>query len=204
MENVKKIAKRINKRKMKSSIQGEIFELEQNKKGQRIYKWFMFLLGVYAIFVSFAIYVKKDESATTLNSLFKTDMNFSSFNKAMGKVINFRIVEQSVSSSNEQTVSSTINYINMGNDYYTSDDHLLVALDDGVVTYVNGKDENYTVIVEFDKGYRATFTDISEVNVYVNDRVYKDDILGSFNDEIKILFIRDKNKLTYEEVLALD
>ena len=189
---------------MKSSIQGEIFELEQNKKGQRIYKWFMFLLGVYAIFVSFAIYVKKDESATTLNSLFKTDMNFSSFNKAMGKVINFRIVEQSVSSSNEQTVSSTINYINMGNDYYTSDDHLLVALDDGVVTYVNGKDENYTVIVEFDKGYRATFTDISEVNVYVNDRVYKDDILGSFNDEIKILFIRDKNKLTYEEVLALD
>ena len=101
----------------------------------------------------------------------------------------------------DMVVSSNIRYVSLGDDYFTSDGNIIASLEDGVVTYVNGKDESYTIIVEYDNGIRATYNEVNEVNVFVNDRVYKDDILGSFNEKVQIVFIKDNKKISYEEVL---
>ena len=201
MNKIAKIRKRINKNREKQSLKKDILELEN--KSHPLYKIAMMLLGIYAIFIAFALYVRNEERATTFNTLFNTNIDFSSFNKAMGKVINLRGVDSKITSS-DQMVSASVSYQSLGDDYYTSDDHLIVAFDDGVVTYVNGKDDNYTVIVEFDRGYRATFNGVMEVNAYVGDRVYQNDIIGSFDDKVQIIFIKNREKVSYEEILEFN
>ena len=123
--------------------------------------------------------------------------------KPQSLILNLRIIDNSKEDIHDQVVSSEVSYIHLGDDYYTSEGNVAIALDDGVITYVNGKDENYTVIVEYDNGIRATYNEVKEVNVYVNDRVYKDDILGSYIDKVEIIFIKDSEKISYEEVVKL-
>lgn len=194
MREFKKIAKRINKRKNSS--------MSKEKSGA-IFKVVTSLMTIYVLFMSFAIYAKKDQEATVFNNVFKTDVSFTKFNNMMSKLLNLRIIDNSKEDIHDQVVSSEVSYIHLGDDYYTSEGNVAIALDDGVITYVNGKDENYTVIVEYDNGIRATYNEVKEVNVYVNDRVYKDDILGSYIDKVEIIFIKDSEKISYEEVVKL-
>lgn len=203
MSEIEKIKRRINKRKVKVDINSEIKSLDTNTKSSGLYKVLMGLMTVFALFMSFALYAKKDASATYFNSIFNTNINFASFNKTLNNLINFKIVENGDETLNDMVVSSGITYISVGEDYYTSEGNLAIAMDNGVITYVNGKDDNYTVIVEYDSGIRTTYNEVNEVNVFVNDRVYRDDILGSFDDKVEIIFIKNSEKISYEEVISI-
>lgn len=202
MKEIDKITNRINKRKKRVDINAEIKEFDHNKSSN-LYKVLMGIMTVYTIFMSFAIYARKDENATLINNVFNSDINFSSFNKVLNKLLNVRIIDNVDNDLDSSLVSANVEYFSMGNDYYTSEGNLLVAMDDGVITYVNGKDNNYTIIVEYDCGVRATYNEVNELNIFVNDRIYKEDILGSFDDQVHIIFIRNNNKVTYEEVIAI-
>lgn len=202
MKEIEKIKSRIEKRKIKDNIACEMKRLESNKNS-KLYNICMGIMTVYVLFMSFALYAKKDNNAVLMNSIFDTNVNFTKFNATLNKLINFRIVEENTPLLEDMIVSNnSVTYQSLGDDYYTSEGNLVVALADGVITYVNGKDYNYTIIVEYDNGIRATYNEINEVNVFVNDRVYQDDILGSFDDQVNIIFIKDHNKITYEEVIA--
>lgn len=202
MKEINKITNRINKRKKRVDINAEIKEFDHNKSSN-LYKVLMGIMTVYTIFMSFAIYARKDENATLINNVFNSDINFSSFNKVLNKLLNVRIIDNVDNDLDSSLVSANVEYFSIGNDYYTSEGNLLVAMDDGVITYVNGKDNNYTIIVEYDCGVRATYNEVNELNIFVNDRIYKEDILGSFDDQVHIIFIRNNNKVTYEEVIAI-
>lgn len=200
MNEIEKIKQRIKKRKQKVDINYDIKKVE-SKKSTTLFKVIMATMSVYALFMSFALYAKKDESATFLNSVFNTEINFKGFNRTLNKLFNLRIIDNVDDEMDDMVVSSDIRYVSLGDDYFTSDGNIIASLEDGVVTYVNGKDESYTIIVEYDNGIRATYNEVNEVNVFVNDRVYKDDILGSFNEKVQIVFIKDNKKISYEEVL---
>jgi hypothetical protein len=60
------------------------------------------------------------------------------------------------------------------------------------------------VIINYDNGVMATYYDLVEVNVFNNDRVYMGDILGSYNEKVKIVFIRNDEKITYEDVISIN
>lgn len=202
MEKIEKIKRRINGRKNLIDINKELKVLDKNKTSNS-FKILMSFMSLLAIFLSFAIYAKKDESAIAINSIFNSNINFSSFNRTLNKLINFRIVDNNLASGGSELVGGEVNYVSVGEDYYTSEGNLVIAQDDGVITYVNGKDDNYTIIVEYDCGVRATYNGVYEVNVYVNDRIYKEDILGSFIEKVEIIYIKNSEKLTYEEVLSI-
>ena len=70
MNQIEKIAKRINKRKQIINIDTEVKSLE-NHKSSWLFKLMMGLMTLYALFISFAIYARKDEQATFVNSVFK-------------------------------------------------------------------------------------------------------------------------------------
>lgn len=202
MKELEKIKQRISKRKKKMSLNQEVSEMER-KKTSSLFRCITAVMTVYVLFMSFAIYAKKDQDAVIFNNIFNTNVSFVDFNKALNKLLNLRIIDNKDSEIHDQVVSNDIVYMGVGDDYYVSDGNLAISLDDGVVTYVNGKDENYTIIVEYDSGIRATYNEVNEVNVFVNDRVYKDDIIGSYDDKIEIIFIKDSEKITYEEVVDI-
>ncbi len=202
MKKIDKIINRINRRKKNVDINAEVKSIGEHKSNG-LYKVLMGIMTVYALFMSFAIYARKDENAVLVNNIFNTDINFTSFNRTLNKLLNVRVIDNVNEDIESSVVSSDVEYLSLGDDYYMSEGNLVVAMDDGVITYVNGKDNIYTVIVEYDSGIRATYNGIIEANVFVNDRIYKEDILGSFNEKVHIIFIKDNAKITYEEVVSI-
>lgn len=202
MNEIEKIKRRIDKRKHHIRIDDEVKVMDKANKSN-LFKIVMSIMTLYVLFMSFAIYARKDESGTMINSIFNTNVNFTKFNNTLNKFLNFKVVETPNTPLLDQAVSSDVNYINLGDDYYTSDGNMVVSMFDGIVSYVNGKDNNYTVIVEYNNGVRATYNNVNEVNVYVNDVVYQNDILGTFNEKVGIIFIKDNEKISYEEVIAI-
>lgn len=194
MDDIEKIKKKFVQRKKESSKGGK------NNKKASFYKITMSIIILYSFFMGFAIYAKKDVNALYLNSILNTDFNFKQFNESINDLLDLRIVEQN--KNKDEVVNGSINYVELGDDYYMSDGNLVVSLDDGVVSYVNGKDDNYTVIVEYDNGIMATYYNLIEVNVFSNDRVYSSDIIGSYNEKVKVVFIKDNVKIAYEDVIS--
>ena len=199
MNDISKIKKNLIKRK-KSNLKEEALNLSKRKS---LYKGVMVVMTIYALFMGFAIYAKKDTNATYFNSIFKTNINFNAFNERINNLLDLHIVSDSIKDE-DLTVSGSVNYIELGDDYYMSDGSLATSIDSGIVSYVNGKDDNYTVIINYDNGVMATYYDLVEVNVFNNDRVYMGDILGSYNEKVKIVFIRNDEKITYEDVISIN
>jgi hypothetical protein len=197
MNDISKIKKNLIKRK-KSNLKEEALNLSKRKS---LYKGVMVVMTIYALFMGFAIYAKKDTNATYFNSIFKTNINFNEFNERINNLLDLHIISDSIKDE-DLTVSGSVNYIELGDDYYISDGSLATSIDSGIVSYVNGKDDNYTVIINYDNGVMATYYDLVEVNVFNNDRVYMGDILGSYNEKVKIVFIRNDEKITYEDVIS--
>ena len=199
MNDISKIKKNLIKRK-KSNLKEEALNLSKRKS---LYKGVMVVMTIYALFMGFAIYAKKDTNATYFNSICKTNINFNECNERINNLLDLHIVSDSIKDE-DLTVSGSVNYIELGDDYYISDGSLATSIDSGIVSYVNGKDDNYTVIINYDNGVMATYYDLVEVNVFNNDRVYMGDILGSYNEKVKIVFIRNDEKITYEDVISIN
>lgn len=196
MNSIDKIKRNFKKRN-KTNLKEDVLKI--NKKSN-LYKISMFFMVVYALFVGFAVYAKNDVNAIYLNSLLNTDFNFKKFNESINDLLDLRIIK--IDKDEDMVVSGSINYIDLGDDYYMSDGNLAISLDDGVVSYVNGKDNNYMVIIEYDNGVMATYYDLVEVNVFSNDRVYSSDIIGSYNEKVRVIFIKDDVKISYEDAIS--
>ena len=92
MEELEKIKNRIqNRRNTSKEVDVEVIELERvYTKPSKFYKISMFTLIIMALFLSVAVYAKKDENGKFLKETFGINVNFVSFNKTINKLINFR------------------------------------------------------------------------------------------------------------------
>lgn len=203
MEELEKIKNRIqNRRNSSKEVEVEVVEMERvYSKPSKMYKITMFTLIILALFLSVAVYAKKDENGKFLKDTFGINVNFTTFNKTMNKLIDFRVVDKV--SDSDFAVSNVPNYIHMGEDVYVNGSSEITSIDDGVVTYVYSDEEGYLVIVENDSGFRSIYSNLLDVNVKVNDRVYFDSVIGIVEEEVKIIFSKNNEKLTYEQVLGL-
>jgi len=203
MEELEKIKNRIqNRRNSSKEVDVEVIEMERlYTKPSKFYKVVMFTLIIMALFLSVAVYAKKDENGNFLKDKFGINVNFTSFNKTMNKLINFRVFDTVI--TNDSPVSSVPNYVHMGDDVYVNGGSEITSIDDGIVTYVYNDETGYLVIVENDSGFRSVYSNLVDVSVKVNDRVYFDSVIGVVNEEVKIVFSKNNKKITYEQVLRL-
>ena len=116
-------------------------------------------------------------------------------------LINFRVVE--TITTGDAVVSNVPSYLHMGNDVYVNGGSEVKSIDDGVVTYISSDEIGYLVIVENDSGVRSVYSGLVDVSVKINDRVYFDSIIGAMNEEVKIVFSKNGEKINYEQVLGL-
>lgn len=203
MKELEEIKSRIqNRRNCSKEVDVEIIEYEKKyTKPSKFYKISMFCLMAMFLFLSVAVYAKKDENGKFLRDNLGIDVNFTSFNKTMNKLINFRSIENIA--NGDLAVSNVPSYIHLGEDLYVSDGSEVKSIDDGVVTYIYNDENGYLVIIENDSGFRSTYMNLTDVSVKINDRVYFDSVLGVVEDNVKILFSKDNKKITYEQVLGI-
>lgn len=203
MEELEKIKNRIqNRRNSSKEVDVEVIEMERKySKPSKLYKVSMLCLVIMALFLSLAVYAKKDENGKFMKDTFGININFASFNKTMNKLINFRIVDSIT--NGDIPVSNVPNYVHLGDDLYVNGSSEVKSIDDGVVTYIYSDETGYLVIVENDSGFRSVYSNLVEVSVKVNDRVYFDSIIGVVEEKVKIVFSKDNEKITYEQVLGL-
>jgi hypothetical protein len=204
MDNFDDIKNRIQDRRHSSKlVNNKIVELEKKySKPSKLYKMVMSFLFIMALFLSFALYAKKDESGSFIKETLGIEINFTSFNKYINNLLDFRVVN-SIGVYDDVAVTNIPNYICIGEDIYTNGSSEVKAIDDGVVTYVSKEEDGYVVIIENDSNFRSTFYGVVNVSVKVNDRVYFDSVIGNVNENVKITFSKGGNKLTYEETLQL-
>jgi murein DD-endopeptidase MepM/ murein hydrolase activator NlpD len=191
-----------NRRSYSRSVNVEVMDVEQKySKPSKIYKLSMSILIVLALFLSVAVYAKKDENGKFVNETFGININFASFNKTMNELLNFRVVDVMV--NGDQAVSNVPSYVHMGEDFYSNGSSEVTSIDDGVVTYVYSDETGCLVIIENDSGFRSVYSNLLDVSVKVNDRVYFDSVIGVVEEKVKIVFSKDDKKLTYEQVVGL-
>ncbi len=203
MEELEKIKDRIHGRRNNSNVVDiSVKEIENTySKPSKLYKLVMFTLVLMALFLSVAVYAKKDENGKFLSERFGININFASFNKTMNKLINFRAVNSFINS--DYPVSYIPNYIHMGDDMYVNGTSEVKSVDDGIVTYIYSDETGYLVIVENDSGFRSVYSNLVDVSVKMNDRVYFDSVIGVVEEEVKIIFSKDNKQITYEQVVEL-
>ena len=203
MEELEKIKNRIqNRRNYSKEVDIDVLSYENKyRKPSKIYKISMFTLIIMALFLSVALYAKKDENGKFLNDNFGINVNFVAFNKTINKLINFRAIENI--GNDELPVSNVPNYVHIGNDVYVNGGSQVTSIDDGVITYIYNDENGYLVIVENDSGFRSVYSNLLDVSVKVNDRVYFDSVIGVVEEEVKIVFSRNNEKITYEQVIGL-
>ena len=100
-------------------------------------------------------------------------------------------------------VSNIPNYVHIGNDEYVSGSSEVTSIDDGVVTYIYNDENGYSVIIENDSGFRSVYSNLIDVSVKVNDRIYFESAIGIVSEKVSIVFSKENSKLTYEQVLQL-
>lgn len=203
MEELEKIKNRIqNRRNYSKEVDVEVLSYENKySKPSKLYKISMFTLIIMALFLSVALYAKKDENGKFLKDNFGISVNFTTFNKTINNLINFRLVENI--ESGELAVSNVPNYVHIGNDMYVNGGSEVTSIDDGVVTYIYSDESGYLVIVENDSGFRSVYSNLLDVSVKVNDRIYFNSVIGVVEEEVKIVFSKNNEKITYEQVIGL-
>lgn len=203
MRELEEIKNRIqNRRTYSREVDVDVVEMEKiYTKPSKIYKFSMFCLIIMAMFLSVALYAKKDENGNFLKNTFGINVNFASFNKIINKLIDFRVVDSIT--TGDIPVSNIPSYVHMGNDKYVNGGSEVTSIDDGVVTYIYSDENGYSIIVENDSGFRSVYSNLIDVSVKVNDRIYFDSVIGVVQENVNIVFSKENNKITYEQVLQL-
>lgn len=71
---------------------------------------------------------------------------------------------------------------------------------DGVVLHIQKmENQDVSIVVKQDNGVVTTYEGVKDVNVKENERILKDKVLGTYQDQIMISFMKDNRKLDMHE-----
>jgi Membrane proteins related to metalloendopeptidases len=103
------------------------------------------------------------------------------------------------------TVSSTIYYQHLADNYYKKDDNAITAVNSGTVVFVGNQEilGNY-IIVQQSNGVKVVYGNIVNLNVGLYDVLNKNDIIGSYENQILMVFEFEGKEISYEETLFID
>lgn len=100
----------------------------------------------------------------------------------------------------DQSVSSHVSYTKIKDDTYRSDTNAVYNVYDGVVLHIQKMENNdFSIVMKQDNGVIATYDGVKDVSVKEDERILKDKALGTYQDQIIISFMKDRQKLDMHE-----
>ncbi len=170
-----------------------------NKKSS-LFKIMITILLITALGIGFLIYARSDPNATLLNNLFGLNINFKQLNEnvdnALERMFNFNVIDN----EDDAPVSGNINYINLGDDLYKSDDQQVKMLKKGLISHIEKDDNSYFVVVSYKDNIKASYFFLYDLTIKKGDELNKGDPIASYENSFKVIFSKNNKKISYEEV----
>lgn len=187
MNDISHIRRRIRSRKY-----GRYQKPERNHFFHFMYRGMMLLMSAGVIALALAI-----NSKVGLIELPKELMNID-----FSKVSTWLPFEDWFSLKDE-TVAAYPSYHLLKDDMYANGTNSAYSLNDGVVLHVQKeKDNTYSITVRHDNNVVATYGNLNSTDIKQDERIRKGDTLGSFQESVRITFVKDEKKITLEQAQA--
>ena len=102
----------------------------------------------------------------------------------------------------DQSVGSTISYTKTGEELYRNDTNSVYNLYDGTILHIQPYENGESSItIKQDNGVVATYEGVKDVAIKEEERILKDKILGTYEEQIKISFMKNNQKLEMNEAV---
>ncbi len=179
-------------------------KIEGKNKKHYILNFFKLILSFFVLVLSFLIYAKNDEDASFLSKVFNVNVSFKAMNEKISYQISTLLSSLNIFKKDEEKthlVSTPINYISLGNNYYSFESNEIPLLFKGKILNINTFNDTYNVNVYFENGINACYYDI--LNIYVNkgDIVNRNETIGNYETQFKVIFAKNNQIISYEEAL---
>lgn len=167
----------------------------------KIYNGMIKCMVVLLVGVTICAYVKVSPNGEYIKDYVLNDMKFNEVTKWINHyILSWNQDELSA------TVSSQVAYTNIKDNYYTNQSNEVLNFDKGRVIYVGRQDilgQYVTVLLE--NNIEVTFGQLTDVFVSAYDQVDAATILGTYQDQVMIIFTQGEREIdysTFEELIS--
>lgn len=159
--------------------------------------------AMVALLVGIAVcaYVKISPNGEHIKNYVLNDLQFSKVTQWINnEILSFQNQDETA------TVSSKISYTHIKDNYYTNQTNEALNFGKGRVIYVGEQDmlgKYVTVLLE--NNVEVTFGNLQDVFVSLYDQVEESTILGTYEDQIMIIFTQGEQEIdysTFEELIS--
>ena len=168
----------------------------------RLYNGMIKCMVVLLVGVAICAYVKVSPNGEYIKDYVLNDMRFTE----LTKWVNNQLLSFNKKSDNAATVSSQVSYKNIKDNYYTNQSNEVLNFDKGRVIYVGKQDmlgQYVTVLLE--NNIEVTFGQMTDVFVSAYDQVDAATILGTYQNQVMIIFTQGEKEIdysTFEELIS--
>ena len=188
MENIDEIRDRINKKEQRSYFSNFV---------KTILLLFVLLLG-------FLIYARNDESAVLINKIFSTNISFVKMNDEIDLFLSKMLANFNIFTKNNEEdvkVNNSNLYIKDEDNYFKTNTNEVYSLFYGKVVAIQENNEKFNITVFYENEVTACYYGLTSSIVIINDLIEQGDIIGTYENNFKVLFKKNNTFITYEEAL---
>lgn len=183
-----------------------------------LYGWII-LIKKFAYKITFLIVItlvllialKSNENFrnTFYNYIYKSNISFASINgwykSRFGSPLPFSDFfndNETIPVFNEKLEYKEVNKYKDGVALNVEYQYLIPSLDSGIVIFVGEKEEyGKTVIVQQENGVDVWYSNINEINVKLYDYIKKGSLIGSVDEKLYLVFIKNGDIVNYEDYI---
>jgi len=137
------------------------------------------------------------------NAIFIEQIDFSKATKYVNSTI-LNLLPNFNKTNKSEEVSATIYYQHIENNIYKKSDNMITSVDKGTVVLIGNQEilGDY-MVVQQQNGVKVTYGNIETMTAALYDVVDKNTTLGTYNNQLLIIFELNGSEITYEKALAI-